>query len=175
MNQSLEEEILQMNVDDLINIFKEENNNSLSKTKYKKIFFNFRNDSLIIKINDINYIVFEKNIKINIFNNKNKNLYNTFIRTNLELKKYLDSNKIDINKIIISDNNTSLSAKINILDNFIENDCVNLILIENKHPNIIFNQKCLDINKNYYPEAYSQYFDEYFPAQKKWPIRNIRI
>ena len=156
-----------MNVDDLINIFKEENNNSLLKTKYKKIFFNLRNKSLIITINDIDYIVFEKNIKINIFNNKNENLYNTFIRTNLELKKYLDSNKIDINKIIISDNNSSLSAQINILDNFIQNDCVNLILIENKYPNIIFNQKCLDINKNYYPEAYSQYFNEYFPAQKK--------
>ena len=149
-------EIFNYNVDEIINKCK--------KGDFQGIYFNQIENGYIIEIdNDNKYIIFLSKINVDIIKNR-KIILKSAIRTNYEIKSLLINNNIDIKNVYI--NGHKLIEKINLIFLYVKNDILLLNLVENKMPKAEFWKSPLDIEKNYTPKEYSEFFYEYFPNDK---------
>ena len=154
--------IFDYDYDDLIKKCKE-------KEKNEKLFlrfpFNVYKGTYIFVIGSgNNYLVFSSKINVEIIQN-NQIIIKDTVRTNYEIKKLLDKNNIDINKVFI--NNKKLSDEINTLILDINETNLKLEIIENKMPDITIQRKIFNFDQNYYPKEYSEFFYDYFKTEKK--------
>ena len=156
----MEDKILLYDQDKLIQIFKNREDHS---KLFPNTHFYFTDNSLRIKFNKYNYIIFKKIINVKIIE-KEKELSITS-KTNLEIKRYLEQN-YNINKIILKDN-SKFQDCFNYIDYYIENDSLVLKTIDTEIPIFIFNEECITFNNCLNPEKYSKFFYDYFPYIKK--------
>jgi len=161
--------LLSMNVDELIEIINEEK----FKTKFPNIRHFHQKGAYIFMLNKgkeiINYIVFEKVIKVNLHQKgKEKKLINFNIKTNVELVNYFKQNEFALDQIILIDSiKKKLNDSINMINIYVKNYELNLEIKKGEIPEIKFEENCLDIDKDYSPYNYSKYFYEYFPFEKE--------
>ena len=154
--------IFDYDYDDLIKKCKE-------KGKNEKLFlrfpFNVYKGTYIFVIGSgNNYLVFSSKINVEIIQN-NQIIIKGTVRTNYEIKKLLDKNNIDINKVFI--NNKKLLIEFNALYLHIKENKLILEIIENQMPNITIKREILNWEKDYYPKDYSEFFYDYFKTEKK--------
>jgi len=164
MKSSIINELLSYNTDELIALFK---NSKERKKKFPGVQFNFNDSSLYLYFEEYTYIIFLKEIKINIINKETE--LSQKVRTNIQIKRFLEKYGIDINKVIILENENKNKFKdcFDYIDLYIDNDIINLKVEAKEIPNFIFIEECITLNSNDNPEKYSKFFYDYFPHIKK--------
>ena len=164
MKTSIINELLSYKADELITLFQ---NSKERKEKYPSVQFNFNDISLCLYFEEYTYIIFLKEIKV-IITNKETEL-NQKVRTNIQIKKFLEKYDIDINKVIILENENKDKFKdcFNYIDLYIKNDTLNLKIVAKEIPNFNFIDECITLNSNDNPEKYSKFFYDYFPHIEK--------
>ena len=110
--------------------------------------------------NDKSYIVFVSSVKV-VITKKQQNI-SFQIRTNYEIISKLKSDKINIQNVYVKEKklldviNTQISI-------YVENNQLLLNYVENTQVyKVKFNQNTLNLDEDYYPNEYSEYFNEYF-------------
>ena len=165
MNRNQENELLTSNVDELIKIFKDnESNEKFSDTHHRheknSYVFSLKSEKEIK-----NYIVFEKNVVVNL---KAIDKISFNIRTNLQLLNFIKQTEFDLERIAFCDQeNTKLKDQINNINIYVENFILNLEIIQLDIPDFKFERDCLEMEKDYAPNVYSKYFELYFPSIDK--------
>ena len=148
--------IFNYNIDELIN--------ECDKGDFQGLFFDKIENGYSFEIdNDNKYIIFGSKINVNIIKD-NQIILNSQIRTNYEIKSFLEDKNIDIKNVYI--NREKLIEHIDDIFLYVKNNVLILNLIENKIPKAEFWIKPLDLQKDYSPKEYSEYFYEYFPNNK---------
>ena len=162
MKSSIINELLSIEPDELIKLFK---NDKIREEQFPTVQFNFTDNSLYLNFDEYNYIIFLKEIKVILTDKDNK--LSKIVRTNIQIKNFLDYYDIDINKIIINEYKNKFKDCLAHIDLYIMNDIINLKTIAKKIPYFIFIKDCITLNSNYNPEKYSKFFYDYFPHIKK--------
>jgi hypothetical protein len=162
MNRNQENELLSSDVDELIKIFKDKESNA----KFSDISYWHEKNSYVFSLKSEreikNYIVFEKNVVVNL---KAIDKISFNIRTNLQLLNFIKQTEFNLERIIICDQeNTKLKDQINNINIYVENFILNLQIIQLDIPDIKFERDCLEMEKDYAPNVYSKYFELYFPS-----------
>ena len=176
MERNQENELLSSNVDELIKTFK----NNKHKQKYSNIFFSHEENAFVFFLNTEreikNYIVFEKNIVVElntIYRETDSITFN--IRTNLELFNFIKQTELDFDRItLLSKDNKKLKDFIDIIHLYIKNNILKLQIIKGDIPDIKFEKNYLEMGTDYYSlDVYSKYIDLYFPSINKKKEDNL--
>ena len=171
MKINQEKELLSLDADTLIKLIKD--GKEKFKTKYPDITYLIDENSYIFVLKGgkeiKKYIVFENNVevKLNTINKEIKS-FSFFIRTNLELFNQIKQSEFDFDRITILNKETKkLKGCINVINIYVKNNVLNLQIIKADIPDIKFDTNCLQMGKDYPPQAYSKYFELYFPSAGK--------
>ena len=164
------EKLLKYNVDKIIEMC-EKNDNIRYNIILKDISYENGKNSYIFQFhNDDYYIIFLSIIQVifHIEDEENREIKEN-IRTNYDINNLVEKNKINKEDVFLG--NRQLKKVINNIDNYINNDKLELRVIINRIPEAKFGEKPLKENIDYKREQYSEYFSEYFenfnPLQKK--------
>ena len=150
--------ILDYDINEIIKKCKDSENNFGFFTEYP--FINLLNGYRFSLNDDKNYIVFNSIVNVVMFKKKQKIDFQ--IRTNFEIISKLKSHNINIKNVYVNEKKLLdvINTKISI---YAKNNKLILKYVENTEIyKVKFNQKTLDLNKNYYPREYSEYFNDYF-------------
>ena len=169
MATNQENELLSSDVKKLLELYKDGKGNE----KYSKISYYHEENVYIFIISTRkeieNYIVFEKDIEVNLTTiDTQKNSLKFYIRTNLELINFIKQSELDMDRIIVlNQNEKKLKDCINFINIYVEDFILNLQINKGNIPEIEFKKNCLEMGKDYSPEVYSKYFTKYFPSEIK--------
>ena len=152
------DKILDYDVDELIKKCKDiENNKEFYIDNQCQFLMNCYDFTLN---NNKKYIVFISTVNVIIIKKKQKIHFK--IRTNYEIKSKLKDYKINIKNLYVKE-----KKLLDVIDTtigiYVEEDQLLLNYIENIEVyKIKFNKAVLELNKDYYPKEYSEYFNDYF-------------